>query len=151
MTRWKLILEWDGAPFMGWQRQDHGPSVQQALEDAVRGFCGVLGLVVFYRAMRDGALALDVPAAGVDGQVDHRDEPPEGQPLDQGPGLAGGVGDDAVLGLVGVAGEEGVDLGGGPGGDLLRQRLLAEVAHRTCPYSKATQGNIDVTVTVRVA
>lgn len=35
MTRWKLILEWDGAPFMGWQRQDHGPSVQGALEQAV--------------------------------------------------------------------------------------------------------------------
>ena len=35
MTRWKLILEWDGTPFMGWQRQDHGPSVQAALERAV--------------------------------------------------------------------------------------------------------------------
>lgn len=40
MTRWKLILEWDGAPFMGWQRQDHGPSVQGALEDAVRKMTG---------------------------------------------------------------------------------------------------------------
>lgn len=36
MTRWKLILEWDGAPFMGWQRQDHGPSVQAALERAAK-------------------------------------------------------------------------------------------------------------------
>ena len=36
MTRWKLILEWDGSPFMGWQRQDHGPSVQAALERAAR-------------------------------------------------------------------------------------------------------------------
>ncbi|HVL30451.1 MAG TPA: tRNA pseudouridine(38-40) synthase TruA [Sphingomicrobium sp.] len=35
MTRWKLILEWDGTPFMGWQRQDHGPSVQAAVERAV--------------------------------------------------------------------------------------------------------------------
>jgi tRNA pseudouridine38-40 synthase len=34
MTRWKLILEWDGTPFMGWQRQDHGPSVQAAVERA---------------------------------------------------------------------------------------------------------------------
>ncbi|GLR46388.1 tRNA pseudouridine(38-40) synthase TruA [Sphingomonas astaxanthinifaciens] len=40
MTRWKLILEWDGAPFMGWQRQDHGPSVQGALEDAARKLTG---------------------------------------------------------------------------------------------------------------
>jgi tRNA pseudouridine38-40 synthase len=40
VTRWKLILEWDGAPFMGWQRQDHGPSVQGALEAAAHQMTG---------------------------------------------------------------------------------------------------------------
>ncbi|WP_294280977.1 tRNA pseudouridine(38-40) synthase TruA [uncultured Sphingomonas sp.] len=35
MTRFALTVEFDGRPFMGWQRQSHGPSVQQALEDAV--------------------------------------------------------------------------------------------------------------------
>ena len=40
MTRFKLTLEYDGAAFVGWQRQDNGPSVQQALEAAVTGFCG---------------------------------------------------------------------------------------------------------------
>ncbi|WP_114228308.1 MULTISPECIES: tRNA pseudouridine(38-40) synthase TruA [Sphingomonas] len=40
MTRWKLILEWDGAPFMGWQRQDHGPSVQAAVERAAKAMTG---------------------------------------------------------------------------------------------------------------
>jgi len=40
VTRWKLILEWDGAPFMGWQRQDHGPSVQGALERAAKAMIG---------------------------------------------------------------------------------------------------------------
>jgi tRNA pseudouridine38-40 synthase len=40
VTRWKLILEWDGAPFMGWQRQDHGPSVQGALEAAANQMTG---------------------------------------------------------------------------------------------------------------
>ena len=40
MTRWKLILEWDGAPFMGWQRQDHGPSVQAAIERAANAMTG---------------------------------------------------------------------------------------------------------------
>ena len=40
MTRWKLMLEYDGRPFVGWQRQENGPSVQAALERAVEGFCG---------------------------------------------------------------------------------------------------------------
>ena len=40
MTRFKLVLEYDGGPFVGWQRQENGPSVQQALEEAVFGFCG---------------------------------------------------------------------------------------------------------------
>lgn len=40
MTRWKLILEWDGTPFMGWQRQDHGPSVQAAVERAAKAMTG---------------------------------------------------------------------------------------------------------------
>ncbi|MCM8731355.1 tRNA pseudouridine(38-40) synthase TruA [Hephaestia sp. GCM10023244] len=34
MTRFALTIEYDGAPFMGWQRQTHGPSVQQTIEDA---------------------------------------------------------------------------------------------------------------------
>jgi tRNA pseudouridine38-40 synthase len=38
MTRWKLTLEYDGARFVGWQRQDNGPSVQAALESAVQAF-----------------------------------------------------------------------------------------------------------------
>ena len=33
--RFKLIVEYDGRPFMGWQRQPHGPSVQQAIEQAI--------------------------------------------------------------------------------------------------------------------
>jgi len=36
VTRWRLNVEYDGAPFMGWQRQDHGPSVQQTLEEALQ-------------------------------------------------------------------------------------------------------------------
>jgi tRNA pseudouridine38-40 synthase len=34
LTRFKLVVEFDGRPFMGWQRQPHGPSVQQAIENA---------------------------------------------------------------------------------------------------------------------
>lgn len=40
MTRYKLTIEYDGGPFVGWQRQDNGLSVQQVLEEAVFGFCG---------------------------------------------------------------------------------------------------------------
>ncbi len=35
MTRFALTLEFDGTPFMGLQRQAHGPSVQQAVEEAI--------------------------------------------------------------------------------------------------------------------
>lgn len=40
MTRWKLTIEYHGGPFMGWQRQDHGPSVQQVLEQALERMTG---------------------------------------------------------------------------------------------------------------
>jgi tRNA pseudouridine38-40 synthase len=40
VTRFRLIVEYDGGPFMGWQRQAHGPSVQQAIEEAVAAITG---------------------------------------------------------------------------------------------------------------
>ena len=40
MTRFSLTLEYDGGPFMGLQRQEHGPSVQQAVEVAVQAVTG---------------------------------------------------------------------------------------------------------------
>lgn len=36
MTRFAVTIEYDGSPFMGWQHQDHGPSVQQAVEQAIK-------------------------------------------------------------------------------------------------------------------
>lgn len=42
MTRWRLTIEYDGGPFMGWQRQEHGPSVQQTLEEALHRMTGEL-------------------------------------------------------------------------------------------------------------
>jgi tRNA pseudouridine38-40 synthase len=35
-----LTVEYDGRPFMGWQRQSHGPSVQHAIEEAARRITG---------------------------------------------------------------------------------------------------------------
>jgi tRNA pseudouridine38-40 synthase len=40
VTRWRLTIEYDGRPFMGWQRQEHGSSVQQTLEEALRRMTG---------------------------------------------------------------------------------------------------------------
>lgn len=40
MTRFAFTVEFDGRPFMGWQRQAHGPSVQQAIEDAIARVTG---------------------------------------------------------------------------------------------------------------
>jgi tRNA pseudouridine38-40 synthase len=38
--RYALTLEYDGAPFVGWQRQDNGLSVQQVLEEAAAALNG---------------------------------------------------------------------------------------------------------------
>jgi tRNA pseudouridine38-40 synthase len=40
MSRHKLTLEYDGTPFVGWQAQDNGISVQAVLADAVSAFSG---------------------------------------------------------------------------------------------------------------
>jgi len=50
MTRYKLTIEYDGSQFVGWQRQENGPSVQAALEKAVASFSGEQ--VVFHSAGR---------------------------------------------------------------------------------------------------
>jgi tRNA pseudouridine38-40 synthase len=40
MPRYRLIIEYDGRPFCGWQRQADNPSAQQALEEALARFLG---------------------------------------------------------------------------------------------------------------
>ena len=40
MPRYKLVIEYDGAPFCGWQVQDNGLSVQGVLAAAVAAFAG---------------------------------------------------------------------------------------------------------------
>ena len=65
MPRYKLILEYDGAPFVGWQRQENGLSVQEVLEGALFAMSGA-------RVTAHGAGRTD---AGVHarGQVAHVD------------------------------------------------------------------------------
>jgi tRNA pseudouridine38-40 synthase len=45
MTRWRLTIEYDGGPFMGWQRQENGPSVQSQVESAIFRMTGELASV----------------------------------------------------------------------------------------------------------
>jgi tRNA pseudouridine38-40 synthase len=40
MPRYKLVVEYDGTPFTGWQSQANGLSVQQAVETAIARFAG---------------------------------------------------------------------------------------------------------------
>jgi tRNA pseudouridine38-40 synthase len=40
MTRFRLTIEFDGRPYMGWQRQPHGPTIQAAIEAAANAITG---------------------------------------------------------------------------------------------------------------
>src|SRR4029453_550785 len=62
MTRWKLTIEYVGGPFMGWQRQDHGPSVQQSLEEALRRMTGEDGQFIAAGRTDAGVHALAMSA-----------------------------------------------------------------------------------------
>jgi tRNA pseudouridine38-40 synthase len=65
MARWKLTIEYDGAPFQGWQRQDNGPSVQAAVENAIAKLTGEMVTITAAGRTDTGVHAL--------GQVAHAD------------------------------------------------------------------------------
>jgi tRNA pseudouridine38-40 synthase len=65
MARWKLILEYDGGGFVGWQRQTNGVSVQEVVEEAIFAFCGERAVVHAAGRTDSGVHAL--------GQVAHFD------------------------------------------------------------------------------
>ncbi len=61
MPRYRLTLEWDGRPFMGWQRQAHGPSVQEALERALQRITGEAAVAFVCGRTDAGVHALAMP------------------------------------------------------------------------------------------
>src|SRR5271155_4750896 len=79
MPRFKLILEYDGAPFVGWQRQENGLSVQEALEGALFAMTGE-------RVIVHGAGRTDAGVHAL-GQVAHVDLGRGGDPFRLGEGL----------------------------------------------------------------
>jgi tRNA pseudouridine38-40 synthase len=40
MPRYRMTVEYDGIPYVGWQRQENGPSVQGAIEGAILSLTG---------------------------------------------------------------------------------------------------------------
>ena len=67
-----IIVEYDGTPFVGWQRQDNGITVQQKLEDAAHAFTGEKIPVQGAGRTDSGVHAL--------GQVAHLDVPEKFEP-----------------------------------------------------------------------
>lgn len=65
MTRFRFTIEFDGRPYMGWQRQAHGPSVQQAIEDAITAVTGE-GAVVHAAGRTDAGVHGRAMAAHAD-------------------------------------------------------------------------------------
>jgi tRNA pseudouridine38-40 synthase len=65
MPRYKLTIEYDGTPFIGWQVQDSGISVQGVITDAVAAFTGERAVVAGAGRTDTGVHAL--------GQVAHVD------------------------------------------------------------------------------
>ncbi len=71
MTRYKVILEYDGTDLIGWQENRQGPSVQSIMKDAIYGFCGARPDVVGAGRTDAGVHAVAMTAHfDIDGEFD---------------------------------------------------------------------------------
>lgn len=71
MTRYKVILEYDGTDLIGWQENRQGPSVQSLVKDALEKFCGMRTDVVAAGRTDSGVHAVAMAAHfDIDGEYD---------------------------------------------------------------------------------
>ncbi len=68
--RYRLTLEYDGGPFVGWQRQANGLAVQQVLEEAIVEFCGQ-SVTVFGAGRTDAGVHALGQVAHIDLDAEH--------------------------------------------------------------------------------
>jgi len=62
VTRYRFTVEYDGRPFMGWQRQAHGLTVQAAIEAAIHAITGETVEVIAAGRTDAGVHASAMPA-----------------------------------------------------------------------------------------
>ncbi|MGV6802222.1 MAG: tRNA pseudouridine(38-40) synthase TruA [bacterium] len=74
MRRYRLVIEYDGTPFCGWQRQLNAPSVQQVLEEAGEKLTGAKAVAVAAGRTDTGVHALAMGA-----HIDLEKELPAGE------------------------------------------------------------------------
>jgi tRNA pseudouridine38-40 synthase len=66
MAAWALLLEYDGTPFVGWQRQDNGLSVQQVLETAAAHLAHGTAVASAVAGRTDAGVHAEAQVAGIE-------------------------------------------------------------------------------------
>jgi tRNA pseudouridine38-40 synthase len=123
MPRFKLILEYDGGPFVGWQRQENGLSVQEALEGAIFAMTGE-------RQTAHGAGRTDAGVHAL-GQVAHVDLEREWDPFRLSEGLNALIHPHAVA----IVGAERVGAGFDARRSAVARHYLYRIVNRRAPLT----------------
>jgi tRNA pseudouridine38-40 synthase len=71
MTRWALLLEYDGTPFVGWQRQINGLSIQAVFEQAASYLNGGQPVASIVAGRTDSGVHAEGQVAHIDLPDDH--------------------------------------------------------------------------------
>ncbi len=71
MTRWALLIEYDGTPFVGWQRQINGLSIQQVFEQAASYLNGGKPVPSIVAGRTDAGVHAEGQVAHIDLPGDH--------------------------------------------------------------------------------